>query len=169
MPVSDLLPWNREKDKYAVQRRQEYDPLDFQREMNRMIEDFFQEPFAMTPFRRKGEMQAEFSPRMDISETDKDIRITVDLPGMDEKDINITLENGVISISGEKKVEKEEKERSYHRVERSYGSFRRSFELPGEVDFDKVEATFKKGVLEVVIPKPTQTVSSRKRIEVKAG
>lgn len=169
MPISDLLPWSRDKDKYNIQRRQEYDPFDFQNDMNRMIEEFFQDPFPRTALQRMGEMPAGFSPRMDVSETDKEICITADLPGMDEKDINITLENGVISISGEKKAEREEKERSYHRVERRYGSFRRSFKLPGEVDFDKVGATFKKGVLRVTIPKPEKPVANRKRIEVKAG
>lgn len=169
MPISDLLPWNRDKDKYNIQRRQEYDPFDFQNDMNRMIEEFFQDPFPKTPFQRMGEMQTGFSPHMDVSETEKEICITADLPGMDEKDINITLENGVISISGEKKAEREEKERSYHRVERRYGSFRRSFEIPGEVDFDKIGATFKKGVLQVTIPKPDKPMANKKRIEVKAG
>lgn len=169
MPISDLLPWNKDKDKYSIQRRQEYDPYEFRSDMNRMIEDFFQDPFSMTPFRRMGELQEGFSPSMDVSESEKEIRITADLPGMDEKDINITLENGVISISGEKKIEREEKERSFHKVERSYGAFRRSIELPGEVDFDKVEATFKKGVLEIIIPKPEKVISNKKRIIVKAG
>jgi HSP20 family protein len=169
MPISDILPWNKERDKYAVQRRDQQSPFDFQEEMNRMIADFFQDPYEPMPMRRMQEFRSGFYPRMDISETEKEFRISSDMPGMDEKDINISLENDILTISGEKKVEREETGKSYYRAERRVGAFKRSIELPTGVDIDKIDARFSKGVLEISIPKPEQTVSQKKKITVKPG
>ncbi len=169
MPISDLLPWNKEKDKYSIQRRDQMDPFDFQTEMNQMIADFFHDPFEETPVRKLRDLRSGFYPRLDISENEKEIHISADMPGMDEKDINLTLENGMLTISGEKKIERKETGQSYYRAERRVGAFRRSVELPGEVEIDKIDAKFTKGVLEISIPKPAQTVSQKKRITVKPG
>jgi len=169
MPISDLLPWNRDKERYAIQRSDELDPLDFQRQMNRMFDTFFDEPFRPGMLRPLSETSGNFAPRLDISETDTEIRINADLPGMDENDIHLTLENNELTISGEKKTEKEEKGRTFHRLERRYGSFTRTIDLPIEVNIDQIDASFKKGVLVVTIPKPKETVSQRKRIPIKAG
>jgi len=169
MPISDLLPWNRDKEKYAMQKREEVDPLDLQREMNRMIESFFDDPFRPLSTRRWLDEDRGFAPRMDVSESDKEICIRADMPGMDEKDIQISLENNTLTISGEKRTEKEEKGQTYHRMERRYGSFSRSIGLPEGVDFDKIDAKFKNGVLTVKLPKPEAVVTQRKRIPIKAG
>jgi HSP20 family protein len=169
MPISDLLPWNRDKEKYAIQRRDEFDSLDTQHQMNRMMDNFFDTPFGFGPFRRMFDMEDNFIPRMDVSESDQEVRITTDLPGLDEKDIHLTIENNRLTVSGEKKAETEEKDRTYHRVERHYGSFSRIIDLPEGVDPDKIEASFKKGVLEIIIPKPAESVSQKKRIPIKAG
>jgi len=169
MPISDLLPWNRDKEKYAIQKREEYDPLDMQREMNRMIESFFEDPFRPVSMKRWFDEDRSFMPRLDVSESDTEISIRADMPGMDEKDIHLSLENDTLTISGEKRIEKEEKDKTYHRMERRYGSFSRSVDLPSGVDIDKIEAKFKNGVLTVKIVRPETAVVQRKRIPIKAG
>ncbi len=169
MPISDLLPWNKDRDKYSIQRQDQLDPFDFQSEMNQMIADFFQDPLEEMPARKLRDLRSGFYPRLDISENEKEIHISADMPGMDEKDIDLTLENGMLMIKGEKKIERKETGQSYYRAERRVGAFRRSIELPGEVEVDKIDAKFIKGVLEISIPKPAQSVSDKKRITVKAG
>jgi HSP20 family protein len=169
MPISDLLPWNREKEKYALQKRDEFDPLDMQREMNQMIETFFEAPFTPAHMRRWLDEDTSFTPRVDVSESETEISIRADLPGMEEKDIHLTVESNTLTISGEKQMEKEEKERTFHRVERRFGSFTRTIGLPESMDYERIHASFKNGVLTVKIPKPESTVTQRKRIPIKAG
>jgi HSP20 family protein len=95
----------------------------------------------------------DWAPSMDISETKDSLVVKVEVPGMDEKDIQISLQENLLTIKGEKRQEKEEKEERYHRVERAYGAFTRSVRLPVAVDAGKVAATFKKGLLTVSLPK----------------
>jgi HSP20 family protein len=138
--------------------------------MDRLFDDFFSN-FGLTPFnegwREFSEGWREFSPSVDISENDKEIKVSAELPGLDDDDIQVTLDRDLLTISGEKKEEKEDKRQNYYRLERSYGSFRRSLRLPAEVEADKIEATFKNGVLKITLPKTA--ASHRKRITVKAG
>jgi HSP20 family protein len=95
-------------------------------------------------------------PPVDIQETEEGYRLTAELPGLTKDDINITLENNVLRLSGERKFEKDVKKESYHRIERAYGTFGRSFVLPQQVSSDKVEAAFKDGILTVTVPKAEQ-------------
>jgi len=115
--------------------------------------------------------QGDFTVRSNVSETDKEICITAELPGVEPKDLDISVSSNRIMIKGEKKSEKEEKReeegREYHRVERSSGSFQRSMTVPFEIDGDAVTADFKDGVLTVTIPKPPEAVEKTKKIEVK--
>lgn len=104
---------------------------------------------------------------MDVSETDKEIEITAELPGLEEKDVQINVSDNILSIRGEKKAEKEQKDKNYRLVERSYGSFERSLELPEGVNADAIKASIDKGVLKVVVPKPAPAQS--KKIEVKSA
>ena len=104
-------------------------------------------------------------PAFDIKENDKEYEVTAELPGIDPKDIDITLSEGILSVKGEKKHEEEEKGEDYHRIERRYGSFHRSFRIPGKVDVDKIDANYKDGVLKLMIPKSEG--SETKKIEVK--
>ncbi len=104
-------------------------------------------------------------PTMDVAETDKEIEITAELPGLEEKDVNINVSDNVLTIRGEKKAEKEQEEKNYRLIERSYGSFERSLELPDGVNADAIKASIDKGVLKVVIPKPAP--AQTKKIEVK--
>ena len=110
---------------------------------------------------------ADWSPQVDITEDDKEYLIKADLPEMKKDEIKVNVENGVLSVSGERKTEKEEKNKKFHRIERSYGSFMRSFTLPEDADGTKVAAEFKEGVLKVHLPK--SPVAKPKAIEVKVG
>lgn len=113
------------------------------------------------------EGEAHWTPRVDIFEDDKAYNISVELPGMDQKDVHVNLENKVLSISGERKLEQEKKKDGYARVERFYGSFSRSFYLPDGVDQEKIEAKMDKGVLHVALPKSDEV--KPKQIEVKVS
>lgn len=130
-------------------------------EMNRLFDNFDQ-GFSLVPEARA---QQTWVPSLNISEREKEIRITTELPGMDEKDIEVSLNHGVLTLKGEKKVEEEDNKENYYRMERSYGSFQRSVELPVEVQEDKVNASFKKGVLTVTLPKIEKPLP--KKIQVK--
>jgi len=169
MPITDLLPWRRNEERDLVVRRREDPFLAMQEEMNRMFEDFFTDPFRLLPSRMLNFYGGSFLPSVDVSENDKEVIVTAEVPGMDENDIQVTFNKGVLVIQGEKRAEKEEKDRRYHRVERSYGSFRREIMMPTEVDEDKITATFKKGVLTVVLPKSTRPEVVGKRITVTRG
>ena len=169
MPITDLLPWNRENDKRLAVRKNLDDPfLAIQDEMNRMFDEFTGGVFPTLPSRWMN-YGGSFMPRLDVSEDEKEIAVSVEIPGMDENDIQVSFNHGVLVISGEKRSEKEEKDRRFHRVERSFGSFRREVEMPGEVEEDKITATFKKGVLTVVLPKSTRPEVTGKRIVVNKG
>ena len=110
---------------------------------------------------------SKMMPTMDVAETDKEIEITAELPGLEEKDVQINVTDNVLTIKGEKKAEKEEKEKDYRLIERSYGSFERSLELPAGVNADAIKAHIDKGVLKVVVPKPAP--AQVKKVEVKAA
>ena len=108
-------------------------------------------------------------PAVDVVEKDNAYEVTAELPGMDEKDIEVKLANGGLTIKGEKQEEKEEKRKDYHVHERTFGSFERYFTVPEWVDRDKIEASFKKGVLTVTFPKKPEAIKPEKKIEVKAA
>jgi HSP20 family protein len=108
-------------------------------------------------------------PAVDVVETEKAYEVTADLPGMDEKNIEVKVVDGVLTIKGEKQQEKEEKKKDYYLQERSFGLYQRSFELPEGVDTDKIEASFRKGVLTVTLPKKPEAQNSTKKIEVRAA
>ncbi len=103
-------------------------------------------------------------PKVDVGESKKEITVNAEIPGVDSKDIDVSIDGRLLTIRGEKKQEKEEKDSNYHRVERSYGSFRRTVSLPADVDEDKVEAKYKKGVLKIKLKKAKGSES--KKIEV---
>jgi HSP20 family protein len=108
-------------------------------------------------------------PAVDVAESEKGYEITAELPGMDEKNIEVKLVNGTLTIKGEKQEEKEEKKKDYYLNERRFGSFERSFAVPESVDEAKIEAAFKKGVLTVTLPKKAEAQTPAKKIEVKAA
>ncbi len=131
-------------------------------QINRVFDDFFGESW-LTPRR---EMAAGFWPQVDVTETDNEIKVSADIPGVEPKDIDVSVEDGMLIIKGEKKYEREEKEKGQYRMERSYGSFERAIELPAEVDESKAKAEFKKGVLRLTLPKRPGAPSRRNKIPV---
>ena len=133
-----------------------------QERMNRLFEDLF-------PITRKGEEELNvgtFYPAVDICEGDKDIILKAELPGIKKKDVHLELNDGVITLKGGRKFEKEDKRDNYHRIERCYGNFHRSFTLPSAVDRDKIKATYKDGILEVTLPKMEEAKPKSIPVEV---
>ena len=116
------------------------------------------------PFREMDTMKESWSPSVDIFETESEVVIKAELPGMEAKDIEIKLENNVLMLRGDRRFEKETKNENYHRVERSYGNFTRSFSLPAFVDDSKVHAEYKNGLLRIVLPKKEQAKSKEIKI-----
>jgi HSP20 family protein len=108
-------------------------------------------------------------PQLDVTEDDQAFHVTIELPGLDEKDVTVSLAERVLTISGEKKAEKEEKEKNAYRRERAYGSFRRSLEIPADIDTGRIEAKFKKGVLSIDLPKTKESQQKATKIPVKAA
>jgi HSP20 family protein len=133
--------------------------MSLQREIDRLFDDFTR---GFPSFTGNGNA---LMPNMDVTETEKEIEITAELPGLEEKDVQINVADNLLTIRGEKKAEKEEKDKNYRMVERSYGSFERTLELPDGVNADAIEASMSKGVLKVTIPKPAP--AQAKKIEVK--
>ena len=136
-----------------------------------LFQDFFDElPWGHlwpTRWRRAGAPGPVTYPRVDVCETDDEIEVTADLPGMDEKDVEVTLHEDVLSIRGERKEEQQEKKKkNYRRTECSYGAFERVFSLPREVDHEHAKARFKKGVLTVTLPRTQKANLRQKHIEV---
>ncbi len=132
------------------------------REMDRLWEDYFGAG-------RRGlrPLEMEWAPAVDVSETAEQVLVKAEVPGIDVKDIDISLSGDVLTIKGEKKAEREEKDESHHLVERSYGSFTRALKLPAAVDVDKIEAKYDKGVLTVTCPKKEEV--KPKAIEIKTA
>jgi HSP20 family protein len=147
------------------------------REVDRLFEDFggglWPSPFRRSTFNVepfwRGELKFTGAPAVDIVEKDNAFEITADLPGMDEKNVEVQVVNGNLTIKGEKKEEKEEKKKDFYLHERRFGSFERSFSIPDGVDADKIEANFKKGVLTVTLPKKPEAQKPVKKIDVKAA
>lgn len=134
--------------------------FDLQREINRMFDRLFR------GFEEEEEFRVmKWTPMVDISETDDEYIVRAEVPGVSKDDLKITIKDNILTISGEKKQEKETKSENFHRIERVYGSFTRTFTLPGAVKVDKVEAKFKDGVLTIKLPKVEETKA--KEIEVK--
>ena len=145
------------------------------REIDRLFDDFdvgFWRPrrsiLDVAPFWGR-EMKWPAAPAVDFTDTEKAYEIAAGLPGIDEKNVEVKVANGVLTIKGEKQEEKEEKKKDYYLHERSYGSFERSFRVPDGVDTDKIEANFKKGVLTVTLPKKAEAQAATKKIDVKAA
>lgn len=130
------------------------------RDMDRLWDSFFE-----GGLKKRGEERGEWFPAFDVSETKNDIIVKTEVPGLDPKDIDISLADGILTIKGEKKQEKEEKEESYHLIERSFGSFSRSIRLPKDVQADKISANYKNGVLKVTLPKSEE--AKKKEIKIK--
>jgi HSP20 family protein len=133
------------------------------RELDRLFDDFG--AGALPSWNGNG----QFLPEADYAETDKDIVVTAELPGVDEKDVEVTLNDDVLTIRGEKRSQRDEKNERYQLAERSYGSFERSMSVPRGIDADKIKATFDKGVLKVTLPKPAELQAQRHQIKISSA
>jgi HSP20 family protein len=136
------------------------DLFGIQREMNRMFDTMFR-----FDTREEDTAFTAWTPAVDIDEHDDEYIVKVELPGVNKDDVKITIESNILTLRGEKKQEKEIKKENYHRVERSYGTFQRSFTLPTTVKSDKIDAIYKDGVLQIALPKAEE--AKPKQIEVK--
>jgi len=167
MAIRDLMPSLWKKSEVPVRRREAENPFfALQSEMNRLFDEFFR-GFEPTPFRRLGERPGAFRPSVDVVETDKEIVVKAELPGMEEKDMAVLVSDDALTITGEKKDEREEQGKEYYHLERTYGSFRRVIPLPEAVDRDKIACRFKNGVLIVSIPK-TGAAPRAQKVPIKA-
>jgi len=162
MTIKDIIPsWKKQED--AVQKDNFEHPFyAMQRDMNRLFDNFFDE-FRMTPFTDR--LSTQF-PQIDVKENEKSITVEAEVPGMDEKDIQISLTKNMLELHGKKTQEKEEKNQHYYHVERSFGSFQRRIPLHCEVDENNVEAVFKKGILKITLPKTPEAQQKTKRIPI---
>ena len=159
MNLRSLVPFGRDR---GLARR-ETDPFTaMQREIDRLFEEFARDAYDWPNYPR-----GELTPRTDVVETDKVIEITAELPGLEEKDVEVNFADGVLTISGEKKAEKEEKDKSYRLFERSYGSVTRSLELPDGVDADAITGSISNGVLKVTVPKAAP--AKAKKVTIKSA
>jgi HSP20 family protein len=137
--------------------------VSLQRELNRAFDDMW------SGLPATGDTAAAAALRLDVKEDDKAYHVTTDLPGLAEKDVDVTFQDGILTIKGEKKVERDEKKDTWHIIERSSGSFARQLSLPANIDEDKISAKFEKGVLTVMLPKLPEAQSKAMKIEVKAS
>jgi HSP20 family protein len=145
----------------------------FRSEMDRLFDRFgfpsFRRMFDVEPFLGNEASFGVTVPAVDVSEDDQAYKITAELPGLDQKDIDVSVTGDVLVIKGEKRQEREEKDKNRYLSERSYGAFQRNFSLPDGVERDKISADFAKGVLTLTLPKTAEAQKQQKKIEVKAG
>ena len=173
MLMKDLAPWrwgglhHPDEDSRPFESfLQEMDEL--HQEMNQVFESFWKCQGSQSLLAH-GWHQNDLVPLVDESEDDEAIHVRIELPGMDQDDVDITLSRGVLTIRGRKQREKEEDEKDFYRKERSFGAFKRVLTIPAEVDESKIEARFEKGVLHIDLPKSEEARSSVRRIPVQAA
>jgi HSP20 family protein len=164
MAIRDLIPWSNRGREMTVPRSAEANPfLTLHREMNRLFDNVFR-GFDLAPLGNGHFLDPAVRwPNIEVSETDKEVKVTAELPGLEEKDVQVELANGVLAIRGEKKTETEDKERLFS--ERYYGRFERRIPVD-EIEHDKVNASFKSGVLTVTLPKSPAAQQKVKRIAI---
>jgi HSP20 family protein len=162
MSVRDLIPWTRPSHPSLASRDEAGSPLlSLQRDMNRLFDDFFRDISLPSPT-----MASSAWPQVDVAETDTEYKVTAEVPGLEEKDVELTLQDNALTISGERKGEHEERKGDRYYAERFHGRFTRTIPLPMDVEADKAAAAFKNGVLTVVLPKAAHARQSGKRIPI---
>jgi HSP20 family protein len=167
MVFRSLVPW-RDRTEEVTRREEAQDPfLSFRREVDRMFDDFFSGfGRGLTPIGRGWQ---GVTPVVDVDETDKELVVSAELPGLEPKDFEVTLSGDLLTIKGEKKAEREQKDGEGYYMERRFGSFSRAVRLPFEVADEKVDAKYDKGVLTIRVPKPAEAQRAVRRIEIKGS
>ncbi|WP_163339399.1 Hsp20/alpha crystallin family protein [Desulfopila sp. IMCC35008] len=185
MDIKKLAPWNWFKDEEesstttvpiarpespaSLIESSHHPMIQLHREMDRLFENAFR-GFGMSPYRTdfpSASLAGFMKPQVDVAASDKEYTITVEVPGVNEKDVKVEIAGNAMTIRGEKKQEKKEREKDYYCMERSYGSFQRILSLPDDADEEKVKAEFRKGVLNITIPRKALPQSEVKKIEIK--
>ncbi len=188
MELKNLAPWNWFKNeeenehpvpiKHGAKRplspARHHDPmLQIHRDIDHLFDQFFRGWGVpqLGGFGHEASFNADslLKPRVDLSAADKEYLLTVEIPGVEEKDVSVDISNNTMTIKGEKKLEKEDRDKNYYRIERSYGSFQRVLSLPADVDQDAIKASFKNGVLSVTMPRKVLPAGDVKKVEITAG
>lgn len=164
MQIRDLIPWGRKAHDVSPRAEDENPIYALQRDINRIFDNFWNR--FETPV---GAPWSVGTPRTDVVETDKAIEVSMELPGLDEKNIDVTLTRDTLTVKGEKRAEREDRNGGYYLSERSYGSFYRTIPLPPGVSADDAKAEFKKGVLTITLPKTPEAQAEVKKINIKAA
>ena len=169
MSVRDIIPWHRGSRRSTTPARREsgHPMFALQSDINHALEDFwrtFEAPMMRGP---NSDMLDEDAPKVDVRETDKEVEVVAELPGMDEEDVEVSVTDGALVLRGEKESQAEEEDEGYLLRERSFGYFERIVPLPDNLEIEKAAATFKNGVLTVHLPKQAGQESSRRRVSVK--
>ncbi|TVS15863.1 MAG: Hsp20/alpha crystallin family protein [Gammaproteobacteria bacterium] len=167
MRIKDLIPWANHRDDENRPSRDVHPLASLQRDMNRLFDDFwgrFEPREAGGPATLGVELAVA-----DVVETDESIEVTVELPGLDEKDLDVSIAADALTIRGEKKVERQEEKKGFYLSERSYGSVFRSVPLPAGVDIEQADAKFANGVLSVTLPKSQEAQASGRKIQIKTA
>jgi len=160
----NLTRWRNKLPERAEQETTQAPIARFRREMDDLFNRFMSDPWSMDLTKWQG--MTGWAPRIDMSETDSEIRVHAELPGIDPKEIDISVEGDLLTLRGDKRQEHEEKQRDYHYVERQYGTFQRTVQLPTSADPNKVDANYRDGVLTLTIAKRPE--AKPRRIEVKS-
>jgi len=173
MTLKDIVPWRWGELRHWAEEDRPYESFlremgTLHQEMDRLFEDFWKGSGSLRKINRPWH-QGELTPRIDESEDETAFHVKVELPGMDQKDVDVTLSGGVLTIRGEKKQDEEEKGKDFYRRERSFGSFRRTLPIPIEVDESKIKAKFEKGILFIELPKTEEAQKKVKHIPVQAA
>ncbi len=187
MQIKDLIPWARGSNSPEAKERERNPLVELQEDMNRAFESFWSRMNESMPGFARSETGASGAgvpsagtfgslgfpwngtPRSDVVETDDGIEVTLELPGLKEDDIEVTMTDDVLSVKGEKKIERQDSKKGYYLSERSYGAFQRSIPLPPGVDTERAEATFRNGVLTVKLPQSEEAKAKVKRVDVKSA
>lgn len=166
MDIKELIHWNHDRDSSLLKSESIHPILALQKEMNQIFDNFSKSFFDFSPMSREMGLTKPITPKIDMVETEKEAKVTAELPGMEEKDIEVSFSRDTLVIKGEKKSEREEREKDYYLKERSYGSFQRAIPVSAGVDRDKVQAKFKNGVLTVILPKTKEAQKETKKIKI---
>lgn len=166
--IKDLLPWKKSKEAEVPVRRNDDALSDLHSRMNSLFDNFFDDfdNVSLLPA-EWSENLSKLSPKVDVTESDDALEVKAELPGMDAENLDVAIDGNYLTIKGEKKEEKDDKKKNFHVMERCYGSFSRTLNIPAEcLDLDNIESKFKKGVLHLKLPKTADAKSKRRKIEV---
>jgi HSP20 family protein len=171
--MNALTPWRRRKTAAPARQggAEEHPFALLHRQMDDLFERFFRDwddPFGVPAPALGAGTEGTMMPSVDVAETDDELQVTADLPGMSEKDVEVSVDDQVLTLRGEKRMDREEKKKNWHVIERAYGSFHRSIPLPSGLDESRIKAQFKNGVLTVRLPKTPEAKSRRRTIAIES-